>query len=567
MSSQENAGDRPRGSSWRRWRDAALGDASATAAPRGAPLPSDPVVADAHDEFAAWLRRPVSDPAPEPGEDDVADESSPPPADDAPGDEPTGERRDDDDIDPERPEVSALADDAIAAPATDEDDQSAPATEDPVEADADAVEADAAADEPVADGGWAVDDEDDGWIAADIVGDAPTVPLLPALAGRLETIHGALATLAMRIDAVAAAMGTFRSTFGDRVDDYTETVAQLQRATAADLDEQRRSTQRLVAELRRGVSGNDTALRRLTGQVDDVVAGIGDLARRAEAEPEVEPAGPTLDEVGAAVAEHAAVVLRTSFETLRAELDEVREAVGALGPLGAAVLELGHGFDLLRDELARGVGRSELDELRVAVDALRADGGRDLAVAELVDGVEAVRIDVEAVRADVARAAGRRELAEVRDALAALGDGDARLDRVLADLEGLRHEVTTGLAAAAPADGGEVLGAVRLELDALGERLDAGLGAARDEIHLLKRRLAVRAKAPVNLDGGQLDAIADAVAARLPAAAPAPGVDIDAVAGVVAAQVIEHLERRLEIAAPAEAKEEPAPEGAGRRRR
>lgn len=481
MSSQENAGDRPRGSSWRRWRDAALGDASATAAPRDAPLPSDPVVPDAHDEFAAWLRRPVSDPAPEPGEDDVADESSPPPADDAPGDEPTGERRDDDDIDPERPEVSALADDAIAAPATDEDDQSAPATDDP-------VEADAAADEPVADGGWAVDDEDDGWIAADIVGDAPA--LLPALAGRLETIHGALATLAMRIDAVAAAMGTFRSTFGDRVDDYTETVAQLQRATAADLDEQRRSSERLVAELRRGVSGNDTALRRLTGQVDDVVAGIGDLARRAEAEPEVEPAGPTLDEVGAAVAEHAAVVLRTSFETLRAELDEVREAVGALGPLGAAVLELGHGFDLLRDELARAVGRSELDELRVAVDALRADGGRDLAVAE------------------------------VRDALAALG-----------------------------------------------ERLDAGLGAARDEIHLLKRRLAVRAKAPVNLDGGQLDAIADAVAARLPAAAPAPGVDIDAVAGVVAAQVIEHLERRFEIAAPAEAKGEPAPEGAGRRRR
>ncbi|MBA2496892.1 MAG: hypothetical protein H0V33_07330 [Acidimicrobiia bacterium] len=408
------------------------------------------MVADAHDEFAAWLRRPVSDPAPEPGEDDVADESSPPPADDAPGDEPTGERRDDDDIDPERPEVSALADDAIAAPATDEDDQSAPATDDP-------VEADAAADEPVADGGWAVDDEDDGWIAADIVGDAPA--LLPALAGRLETIHGALATLAMRIDAVAAAMGTFRSTFGDRVDDYTETVAQLQRATAADLDEQRRSTERLVAELRRGVSGNDTALRRLTGQVDDVVAGIGDLARRAEAEPEVEPAGPTLDEVGAAVAEHAAVVLRTSFETLRAELDEVREAVGALGPLGAAVLELGHGFDLLRDELARSV---------------------------------------------------------------------------------------------------------RLELDALGERLDAGLGAARDEIHLLKRRLAVRAKAPASLDGDQLDAIADAVMGRMAPAAPAPDIDIeidiDTMAEAVAARVVEHLERRSGPAPEALAKEEPAPE-------
>lgn len=506
-SSQENAGDRPRGSSWRRWRDAALGDAAAKDAPRDAPLPPDAVVADAHDEFAAWLRRPVSDPAPEPGEDDVADASSPPPAGDAPGDELTEERGDDDDIDLERPEVSSPVAGAIAAPATDEDGQSIP-PDDPAEPVAGADEAahadedgetDATVGEWDADDAWTLDEVDDGWIATDVVSEAPAVPLLPALAGRLETIHGALATLAMRIDAVAAAMGTFRSTFGDRVDDYTETVAQLQRAAAADLDEQRRNTERLVAELRRGVSENDAALRRITGKVDGVVAGIGDLARRADAEPEVEVAGPTLDEVGVAVAEHAAVVLRTSFEAVRAELDEVREAVGALGPLGAAVVELGHGFDLLRDELGRAGGRGELDELRASVDALSADGGRDLAVAELVDGVEAVRV----------------------------------------------------------------------ELAALGGRLDAGLGAARDEVHLLKRRLAVRAKAPVNLDGDQLDAIADAVAARLAPPAPATGVDIDTVAGLVAAQVIEHLERRSETVAPAEAEVEvePAAERAGRRRR
>lgn len=457
MSSRENADERPRGSSWRRWRQAALGDAPATAAPRDATAPSGDAVADPHDEFAAWLRRPVSGPL-DTGEDPAVGSDG--------GDDvaPDGE----DDVAPDESD-----DDITPAATVDEDDQPDPAADVLVEPAADGIDPDARA--------WAVDDADDGWVDADVVQDAPAVPLLPALAGRLETIQGALATLALRMDAVAAALGSFRATFGDRVDDYTETVAQFQRTATVELDEQRRGTERLVAELRRGVSDNDTALRRLAGRVEDVVVAVGDLARRPEGEQAPEPVGPTLDEVGEAVADHAVAALRSSFEALRVELDRVRKAVGALGPLGAAVLELGEEFDRLRDE------------------------------------------------------------------------------------------VSTGLAAAGPPDAGVVVVAVRTELDALGRRLDAGLGAARDEIHLLKRRLAVRAKAPVTLDGDQLDAIADAVLARLPTAPPAPDVDVDvdvdAVAGAVAARVIEHLERRSEVVAEAEAKEEPAPERPARRRR
>lgn len=342
------------------------------------------------------------------------------------------------------------------------------------------------------------------------IGALPAVPLLPALAGRLESVHGALATLAMRIDAVAAAMGSFRSTFGDRVDDYAETVARIQRGAAADLHEQRRGTERLVAELRRGVSDNDAALRHLAGRVDDVVSAMTDLARLV-ADRLPEAVGPTLDEVGEAVAEHAATALGSSFGAVRAELDEVRARVGALGPLGAAVLELGQGFDLLRDELVRSTRNDDIDE---------------------------VRATVEAVRAEVARATGRRVLVEVRDALVALG-GDPRLDRTLAELEELRGEVASGL------------------------------GAAREEIRLLKRRLVVRAQAPVHLDDAQIDAIADAVLARLPAAATEADVDvdIDAVAGAVAAVVIDHLDDRYPRVDTVEAGEEPGRPRPERRRR
>lgn len=361
----------------------------------------------------------------EPVEGDGAETPNPPPADD----EAAGGIEGGDDTNPAGPDEAAATDDVIAAAATDEGVEWDPVAHHVAAPGAGAGEADAG-------GGWAVDVEDDGWIDADVVHDAPAVPLLPALAGRLEAIQGALATLAMRIDAVAAALGSFRATFGDRVDDYTETAAQLQRASAVELDEQRRVTERLLAELRRGVSDNDTALQRLAGRVDDVVTGVAGLVRRTEADQSLAPADMTLDEVGEAVAEHAAAALRTSFEAVRVELD-----------------------------------------------------------------------------------------------------------------------------------GGEVLAAVRLELDALGGRLDAGLGAARDEVHLLKRRLAVRAKAPVNLDDAQLDAIADAVLSHLPSAAAAPDVDIDAVAREVAAQVIEHLDRRSEMAPDTEAKEEPAAERAARRRR
>jgi hypothetical protein len=459
MSSQEHTEERPKGSSWRRWRDAALGDAPATPSAEGAapsspvssedaPLPPGAVAADDQDEFAVRLRWPAGGPVAQARQGDATSVDNAPTAPEAsPVGAVPGEASDSETMAEDESEIDQENDDAdpesIASTgfgttdATDERDRPELIAERLVTAE---PKIDADDGERLAGGGWAVDDGDHEWLDSDVVDDElldalPAVPLLPALAGRLESIHGALATLAMRIDAVAAAMGSFRSTFGDRVDDYTETVAQLQRAAAVELDEQRRLTGRLVAELRRGVSDNGTALQRLVGRVDDVVTGL--------------------------------------------------------------------------------------------------------------EGVEAMRIDLEAVRADVAKGAGRR-------------------DQVIAHLGVLRGEVAAAFGAAGPAAAGEVLAAVRPELEALGARLDAGLTAARDEIHLLKRRLAVRAKAPASLDGDQLDAIADAVMGRMAPAAPAPDIDIeidiDTMAEAVAARVVEHLERRSGPAPEALAKEEPAPE-------
>jgi hypothetical protein len=115
----------------------------------------------------------------------------------------------------------------------------------------------------------------DGAGADDAARDVPPVPLLPAMAGRLESVHSALATLSMRLDALVTATAAFRSVVSDRLNDYADTVARLHRVQAAELEDYRHGTERLVAELRRAMGDNDEALRKLTSRVEEIGIELG----------------------------------------------------------------------------------------------------------------------------------------------------------------------------------------------------------------------------------------------------------------------------------------------------
>ena len=81
-----------------------------------------------------------------------------------------------------------------------------------------------------------------------------------------ELIAGVVA----RVEALTAATVTFRNLVSDRVSEYTERVIQATAATAAEADEQRRTNERALAELRSGLTRTNAAVERLAAAVEAV---------------------------------------------------------------------------------------------------------------------------------------------------------------------------------------------------------------------------------------------------------------------------------------------------------
>lgn len=214
--------------------------------------------------------------------------------------------------------------------------------------------------------------DDDGAGAENVDGDAslPALPLLPAMAGRLESVHGALATLSMRLDALVTATAAFRSVVADRLGDYSDTVARLHRVQAAELEEYRHGTERLVAELRRNMGDNDEALRKLTSRVEEIGIELGafnELVRTTIADSRATSTATEklsiqvtegLDSFGErmidrldesqSAAEDAITAARGEMAKLRRELAELRKV--RTEPTGGGVREE---LAALRDELAQ----------------------------------------------------------------------------------------------------------------------------------------------------------------------------------------------------------------------
>jgi ABC-type transporter Mla subunit MlaD len=383
--------------------------------------------------------------------------------------------------------------------------------------------------------GWGVQPPDDESSPTADVSSAPeatnsvdnvnsTVPLLPAVAIKLETVQNAVSALGMRIDSLGSTTTGVSSAMADRLTEYGDTVAQLSRAQAESLDEYRRGMERSVAEVRRNLVASDEMIRRLSSRVEELVTDTNlviDLVRvlsTASSQTEQVQAPSVSDEkleslYGAV--EGVAAELSSTMSRVAAQRDdlsaELRGAVGGLRNDVAVEIEAAVGR--LRDDLS--------EELRGAVGGLR----NDLAV-------------------EIGAAAGglQEDLsAELRAAVGGLR----------ADVEAIS---SAGLGARPP-DAVTVEGVP--ELVALGEELSGELAALRSEVVQLKRRIGVRGKPSGGLEESQVRELADQIAGAVQPRA-LPKSEIDRIAKALAAQ----LQNTFEVVAD----DEPVPAKPPRRR-
>jgi hypothetical protein len=277
--------------------------------------------------------------------------------------------------------------------------------------------------------------------------------VLPAMVGRLETVHGAVATLSMRIDALVAATNNVRSSLTDRVTEYAETMAQLVRSQASDVEDYRHGTERVTGELRRSLAEGDDALRRLSSRVEEIagdVTMLGDLLRAHQGDNrEVLEGGEQLartvteglDSFGQRVLDglenataatgDVAAVVRAEMSTLRRDLQELRRSRFDVNLLAEIRSEVASLTDTVQ------AGDAPLEALMAASEAIKGAGTElraDLeaaaaaALQEQLDGIEGLRANVEQLQADEARThrivpevvrALTEEMAQLREQLTA----------------------------------------------------------------------------------------------------------------------------------------------------
>jgi hypothetical protein len=156
-----------------------------------------------------------------------------------------------------------------------------------------------------------------------------SLPLLPALLGKLDNVDTTVTTLGMRVDALGATTTSFHSAFFDRLTEYVDTVAQITRSQQETLEEYRHGNDRSVAELRRTVGETDEVLRRMSARLDEIgadVASLGDVDRSSGA-----PAAPA---AGARLSEELGVELAG----LREDIVQLKRRLGVRAK-APAVLE------------------------------------------------------------------------------------------------------------------------------------------------------------------------------------------------------------------------------------
>ena len=410
----------------------------------------------------------------------------------------------------------------------------------------------------------AVDDDDDDQPATP----RPTVTTQELiLAGRSDSLQAALASIALRIDALTSTTSTFRNLISDRITDYAEQVGRLGASAAGDLDDYRHLHERAIEQIRRSVSDAEDNVRRLSRSVGDLDAKVGALVAA------VRESGDAIDQI---ISDRDQV-----SDTLVRSLERVEDALTELteGRIASSFARLGDMINALAGERDRqGAVWNQFehavvalaDEREHAADVLsrleRSVGemtvGRERGLAKVLARLEArvdeigasmtgisgdeiattlSRVDARLKEMSTDLVVGRdRETARALSQLSAQVDGiaglvaEGRTD--LAPIENRLNRLTRTAPQVAPLD----LAGLYARLDELADVVSQGSaprpsapGASADrgeilerfdqlgqqlgeQLEALRRRIALRARGggPA-MDEATIAAIADAVVARL----------------------------------------------------
>ena len=241
------------------------------------------------------------------------------------------------------------------------------------------------------------------------------------LAGRSDSLQAALASIALRIDALTSTTSTFRNLISDRVSDYADQVGRFSTSAASDLEDYRQLHERSLDEIRRNVSDTDENIRRLGRTVGDLELKMASLIAAVR-------------ENGDAV-DHLATERDQMSDTVARSLDRVGQQV-ELG-LEQGLEETAVALARLEEQVAgmgddRGGGGDSLQRLEETVAALADDRDRDN---ETLQRVEAMLADLSANRDRGADQLASRERGASK-AIARVEERLAEIATTVADLAG-----------------------------------------------------------------------------------------------------------------------------------
>lgn len=438
-----------------------------------------------------------------------------------------------------------------------------------------------------------------GTVSASLV----TQPVWPA-GLRPEALHGALSTLALRVEALVGATSTNRTSVTERLNDHIDTVGRIARSQMADLAEFQQTNERALSDVRRVLQGSDDLLHGLTErlgelradvvalqrQLDEVREGQDRLAKVIELVPaETAPSADTVEQFDAIRAELATFAERQidAHQELARHVERLSGALEALSevpdePLtdGPSAVEIALGDLATRvEELAaiategsalEAIGRIEglvraprdgrvlevLHDLERAVEAPR--DGRVLATLRQVDERVRELHELEAARPEPPADpwAGGPEVAErlarVEELLVAAAEerlaGESSVPPEALELDDLRLAIDA-LRAELPSlrndDDGEALAAVRDELAGLRRTLAAAVVEPPEpEPAAPDPAVAVQLAAVTH----ELTALRRRISVRAkPAAVAFEPEQADALADLVAEAVLTRLREVLEV--------------------
>ncbi|MGH9077183.1 MAG: hypothetical protein ACRDY0_06990, partial [Acidimicrobiales bacterium] len=392
----------------------------------------------------------------------------------------------------------------------------------------------------------------------------------PAAVGP-ESISDLPGALGVRLDGLTRATNTFRDMLGDRLRDYAEQSARIQAISSRDLEDYRKEHQRTLEDVERALFDGEDGIRKLQAEIERLSVRAERSANAATMA--VEESEGVLRSVVEARGREVANDLRATRDEMRETLSLLNEATA--GSLTDVASRLKRVAQAAEDRADAAGGLTEVvaeltrrSEIWSSESTTRARQFRDQ-LAEIRDGVETLADRAVGRGGQGDRGGGADQVLNrlgqvesVLEALAEAADDDSPLDRletsIQARIDALGHRLADDdatiqalgrmedavdrLASAQADDLERILGAVEERLAAMDQgpglaalvaRVEDAVTAARgapqapvesvvfeqlallsDQVEGLRRRIALRAR-PAVLDQGTIDAVAEAISARL----------------------------------------------------